>query len=257
MFFMVRSFAVLMILVVVSLPDGAAARGTDALQGAVTPSTPSEADALYGMREDIPKAVAAAAFWAQRLANDEADFEAAWKLARACYWLGGHVPEAERRARFEQGIEAARRAAAAQPNRPDGHFWMAANMGGMAEGFGLRAGLRYRGAIKAALEKALAIDAAYLEGSADRALGRWYARVPRLFGGSDAKAVEHLQRSLTYAPTSVPSHFFLAEVYLDMNRRDDARREFEAAISAPLDPDWIPEEREFKKQAEAHLSRLR
>jgi tetratricopeptide (TPR) repeat protein len=257
MFFMVRSFAVLMILVVVSLPGGAAARGTGASQRAVTPPTSSEADALYGLREDIPKAVAAAAFWAQRLANDEADFEAAWKLARACYWLGGHVPEAERRARFEQGIEAARRAASAQPNRPDGHFWMAANMGGMAEGFGLRAGIRYRGPIKASLEKALAIDAAYLDGSADRALGRWYARVPRLFGGSDAKAVEHLQRSLKYAPDSIASHFFLAETYLEMDRRDDARRELEDVLAAPFHPDWIPEEREFKKQAEAHLRRLR
>ena len=187
-----------MTLIVVPLSDRPA---TNVMQGphrAVVASTSSEADALYAMREDLPNALAAAAFWAQQLAKNESDFEAAWKLARACYWLGGHVPEAERRARFEQGIEAGRRAAAAQPNRPDGHFWMAANMGGMAEGFGLRAGLRYRGPIKASLEKALAIDAAYLDGSADRALGRWYARVPRLFGGSDAKAVEHLQRSLKY-----------------------------------------------------------
>jgi Tfp pilus assembly protein PilF len=81
--------------------------------------------------------------------------------------------------------------------------------------------------------------------------------VPRLFGGSNAKAVEHLQRSLKYAPMSIPTHLFLAEVYLDMNRRDDARRELEAVVAAPFHPDWIPEEREFKKQAEAHLRRLR
>jgi hypothetical protein len=246
-----------MTLIVVPLSDRIATRVVAISQRTGGAASSSEADALYAMREDLPDALAAAAFWAQRLAKDEADFEAAWKLARACYWLGGHVPEAERRARFEQGIEAARRAAAAQPNRPDGHFWMAANMGGMAEGFGLRAGLRYRGPIKASLEKALAIDAAYQDGSADRALGRWYARVPRLFGGSNAKAVEHLQRSLKYSPTSIPSHLFLAEVYLDMNRRDDARRELEAVVAAPFHPDWIPEEREFKKQAEAHLRRLR
>jgi Flp pilus assembly protein TadD len=246
-----------MTLIVVPLSDRIATRVVAISQRTGGAASSSEADALYAMREDLPDALAAAAFWAQRLAKDEADFEAAWKLARACYWLGSHVPEAERRARFEQGIEAARRAAAAQPNRPDGHFWMAANMGGMAEGFGLRAGLRYRAPIKASLERALAIDAAYQDGSADRALGRWYARVPRLFGGSNAKAVEHLQRSLKYSPTSIPSHLFLAEVYLDMNRRDDARRELEAVVAAPFHPDWIPEEREFKKQAEAHLRRLR
>ena len=250
----IRLFAVLISLIIVPL---VATHAVAASQRTVVAASSQEADALYAMREDLPSALAAAAFWTQRLANDETDFEAAWKLARACYWLGGHVPESERSARFEQGIEAARRAAAAQPNRPDGHFWMAANMGGMAENFGLRAGMRYRGAIKASLEKALAIDPAYLDGSADRALGRWYARVPRLFGGSDAKAVEHLQRSLKYAPTSIPSHVFLGEVYMDMDRRDDAQRELEAAVAAPFQPDWIPEEREFKKQAEAHLRRLR
>ena len=244
-----------MTLVVVPLSDGTSVMA--ASQRTAVASTSSEADALYALREDVPKALAAAAFWAQRLANDNADFEAAWKLARACYWLGSHVPDAERRARFEQGIEAARRAAAAQPDRPDGHFWVAANMGGMAEGFGLRAGLRYRGPIKTSLEKALAIDAAYLDGSPDRALGRWYARVPRLLGGSNAKSVEHLQRSLKYAPTSIASHFFLAETYLEMSRRDDARRELEVVLASPFHPDWTPEEREFKKQAEAPLRRLR
>lgn len=118
-----------MTLIVAPLSDRPA---TDVMQGphrAVVASTSSEADALYAMREGLPNALAAAAFWAQQLTKNESDFEAAWKLARACYWLGSHVPEAERRARFEQGIEAARRAVAAQPNRPDGHFWMAANMG--------------------------------------------------------------------------------------------------------------------------------
>jgi hypothetical protein len=82
-----------------------------------------------------------------------------------------------------------------------------------------------------------------------RAWAGWYAKVPRLFGGSDAKSVEHLQRSLAYAPDNITSHFFLAETYLDMNRRDDARRSWNVCSQRPFRPDWIPEEREFKKQA--------
>jgi tetratricopeptide (TPR) repeat protein len=226
---------------------------TVAAQGASAPETAEEADALFAGREDLTKAIAAADYWAKRLADNPEDFEAGWKLARVCYWLGDHVPQAARRGRFEQGIEAGRKAAAAQPNRPEGHFWQAANMGAMAEGFGMRAGLRYRGPIKASLEKALAIDPSYLNGSPDRALGRWYARVPGLLGGSDSKAVEHLQRSLTYAPQSIASLLFLAETYLDMGRKDDARRQFQAVIDAPFDPDWIPEEKEFKEKARAQL----
>ena len=158
-----------------------------AAQGSPAATTADEADALFGKREDLPSAIAAADFWAKRLTATPNDFEAGWKLARICYWLGDHVPQSERRGRFEQGIEAGRKAAAAQPNRPEGHFWQAANMGSMAEGFGMRAGLRYRGPIKASLERALAIDPSYLNGSPDRALGRWYARVPGLFGGSDTR----------------------------------------------------------------------
>ena len=80
--------------------------------------------------------------------------------------------------------------------------------------------------------------------------------MPGLFGGSDSKAVEHLQRSLTYAPQSIASRFFLAETYLEMDRRADARREFQAVIDAPFHPDWIPEEKEFKQKAEAQLRKL-
>jgi tetratricopeptide (TPR) repeat protein len=229
----------------------------EAAQGSLAATTAEEADALFAGRENLSKAIATADFWAKRLAADPKDFEAGWKLARVCYWLGDHVPAAERRTRFEQGIEAGRQAAAAQPDRPEGYFWQAANMGSMAEGFGMRAGLRYRGPIKAALEKALAIDPSYLNGSPDRALGRWYARVPGLFGGSDTKAVEHLQRSLTYAPQSVASRFFLAETYEDMGRKDDARREFQAVVDAPFHPDWVPEEKEYKEKARASLTRLR
>ena len=76
--------------------------------------------------------------------------------------------------------------------------------------------------------------------------------MPGLFGGSDEKAVEHLQRSLTYAPQSIASRFFLAETYVDMGRKDDARREFQTVVDTPFHPDWIPEEKEFKDKRAQH-----
>jgi hypothetical protein len=71
--------------------------------------------------------------WRAMLTADPRCFEAAWKLALADYWLGGHAPDPEQRTFFEQGIEAGRKAVAVQPNRPEGHFWIAANMGALAE----------------------------------------------------------------------------------------------------------------------------
>lgn len=216
----------------------------------------AEPDRLYDAREDLTSALAAADVWAARLARDPNDYEAAWKLARAAYWLGSHVPPDQRRVQYERGLEAGRRAAAIDPGRPEGRFWMAATMGAMAESFGLRAGLRYRGPVKREFEAVLKIDPAYSDGAADRGLGRWYFRVPGLFGGSKRRAVEHLQRSLTYDPANAASHFFLAEAYISMDQDEDARRELERVLDAPETVEWGPEVREFKQKARALLTRL-
>jgi len=214
-------------------------------------------EALYRERTVLSKAREAATIWNERLAKNPKDFESAWKLARACYWLGGHVAEDGRRVQYERGIEAGRQASVLQTDRPEGYFWMAANMGAMAESFGLRQGIKYRSPVKKALETVLMIDPGFQQGSADRALGRWYQKVPGLFGGSNDKSVEHLKRSLTYDPASTASHFFLAETYLEMNRKDQARQEAQKVLELPVNPNWAPEDREFKQKAKALLERLR
>jgi tetratricopeptide (TPR) repeat protein len=216
----------------------------------------ADPDRLYTDREKLSSALEASAIWETRLTKNPRDFESAWKLARNCYWLGGHVPENDRRKQYERGIDAAMKAIELEPNRPEGHFWLAADMGAMAEGFGLRNGIKYRGPIKNELETVLKIDAGFQQGSADRALGRWYLRVPRLFGGSKDKSVEHLKKSLSYAPESSATHFFLAETYLEMDKKEDAKRELQTVLSVPLHPEWTPEDKEFKQKAAALLKKL-
>ncbi len=214
-------------------------------------------DALYKERADLQKARDAVAIWTSRVKNNPKDFESTWKLARGLYWLGGHGPEDQRRKDLETGVEYGRIASTLQPNRPDGYFWMAANMGALAESYGLGAGLKYRGQIKDALETALRLDPAYLDGSADRALGRWYERVPGLFGGSKKKSEEHLRKALTYGPNSTVTHFFLAETLLDMDRKEEARAELQKVLDAPINPAWAPEDHEWKQKAQALLATIR
>ncbi len=215
-------------------------------------------DALYKDRENLASAQKAVAIWAARLSANAKNFESAYKLAQARYWLGTNgLPEPERKAALEAGIAAARTAIAINPGRPEGHFWLAANMGALAESFGMRQGIRYRGQIKDALLTTLKLDPAFLDGSADRALGRWYFKVPGLFGGSNKQSEMHLRKSLTYNPNSIISHIFLAETLADMGRKDEARKEAQAAIDAPLDPNWTPEDRRFKETAKRLLRELR
>ncbi len=218
--------------------------------------TRTDPDRLYADRANLASARRAAELWTDILRRNPRDFDAAWKLARADYWLGGHAPEAERKTRFTAGLDAARAAVAIDAGRPEGHFWMAANMGALAESAGLRAGLKYRGAIKEELETVLRIDPSFLQGSADRALGRWYFKVPGLFGGSRGRAEAHLRASLKYNPDSTASHMFLAELLIDQHRDVEARAELERVLAAPFDAEWNPEDQEFKTQARAMLAKL-
>ena len=68
-------------------------------------------------------------------------------------------------------------------------------------------------------------------------------------------AEAHLRASLKYNPRSTASHFFLAELLLDQGRVADARAELQQVLDAPLDPEWTPEDREFKDKAQALLGR--
>lgn len=215
------------------------------------------ADALYADRENMASARRAMSVLAEDVRRDPSAFEPAWKLARVCYWLGGHAPRPERRAHLERGIAAAQEAARLAPARPEGHFWAAANMGALAESHGLRAGMKYRKPIRESLETVLRIDRAFMQGSADRALGRYYARVPSLLGGSRTKAEQHLRVSLQYNPDSTISRFFLADLFIDQKRTSEARLELQRVVDALLSDEWAPEDRDYKRKAAAILSTLR
>ena len=221
-------------------------------------SAQNDPDALYRNRATLADARGAAALWESQVKADPRNFDGAWKLARVMYWLGNHETDSDaKRTALERGIEAGQQAVTLQPSRPEGHFWIAANMGTLAEAYGLRQGLKYRGKIKEELETVLKLDPRFMRGSADRALGRWYNRVPGLFGGSNKKSEEHLRKSLGYDANSTVSHFFLAQTLLDEDRNAEAIEELKKVLAAPYDADWEPEDREYKQKASDLLSKIR
>src|SRR5262245_49346875 len=69
-------------------------------------------DQLYRQRENLASARRAADLWAAGAASD---FEASWKLARACYWLGTQGEAQERRRALERGMKAGESAARSMP----------------------------------------------------------------------------------------------------------------------------------------------
>jgi hypothetical protein len=217
-------------------------------------ATTENPDELYQRREDIASATRAATLWSATAATD---FDVAWKLARAGYWLGTQAPEAQRRSALERGVAAGEGAVRLKPDRPEGHFWLAANMGALAQSFGLSQGLKYRSRVKSELERAIAIDPLWAQASAETALGQWYMKVPRLFGGSRSKAEEQFRRVLDRFPHSKNALLFLAELMIANDRPAEARRLLERLIDTPIEPEWAPEDRDLKRKAAARLESMK
>ena len=134
---------------------------------------------------------------------------------------------------------------------------MAANMGAMAESFGLRAGIKYRSPVKKALETVLMIDRGFQQGSADRALGRWYLKVPRLFGGSKDKSVEHLQAVTHLRSRRAPRRTTSSPRPISRwTARDEARQEAQKVLDCPSTRTGRPKIASSSRKPKTLLERL-
>ncbi len=231
--------------------------------GAEPRTTPSQAvaaaddpDALYHHRDDLPSARRAADIWQ---AHATTEFDSAWKLSRVCYWMGTHAPDAERTGWLERGVAAGKSAIMMQPNQPEGHFWMAANMGEKAQRSTLYAAGN-KNTIRDELLKVVAMQPGWQGGSAEAALGQWYFKAPNVFGigGGDPKKSEQFFKSaLGYDPHNKSALLFYADFLLDHKRTSEAKVLLQQIVDEPVEPEWAPEESGFKQQALDRLSKIK
>src|SRR5205085_12296143 len=97
----------------------------------------AQADALYAQRSSIEKARQTAAVLRRARMADYSNYEIIWKLARCDYYLGDHETDDDAKLNaFREGIAAGEAAVKLAPDRPEGHFWLGANLGGRAKAQG-------------------------------------------------------------------------------------------------------------------------
>src|ERR1700752_2194607 len=94
----------------------------------------SQADQLYKQREDLVRLRQAILFLRQAVTTDPDNYDASWRLAKFNYYLGTHTDNRdERHKAIRDGIEAGKTAVALQGGKPEGHFWLGANYGAVAQ----------------------------------------------------------------------------------------------------------------------------
>jgi predicted Zn-dependent protease len=214
-----------------------------------------QADAAYAGRADLNRVREGLKQLRSARAQEPANYEAAWKTARLAYTLGDKSKDDQERAKaFAEGVAAGKAAVAAEPEKPEGHFWLGANTGGEAQVLGPLSGLASAKDLRQRLETVIRLDEDFQGGSAYMALGRLDTELPSMLGGDVKRAIATLEKGLQYGEQNSLLHLRLAEAYLADRRKDDARRELNHILQMKPHPDFLPEHEEATAKARELLA---
>jgi tetratricopeptide (TPR) repeat protein len=180
------------------------------------------------------------------LSDTTTDGEAMWRLARTLVFMGEVERGKTRDSLFRTAESYARECTRIEPENFQGYTWLAASIANIARREDTETQIALVHAVRSIIDTALALnpdnDVAYsLLGSLCRALGgvTWVEQrlADLLFGGLPdggyEEAEQAFRRAITIAPGVMRYHFELGKLYVDMDRPDDARREFRIAASLP------------------------
>ena len=214
------------------------------------------ADDEYANRANLERARAGLKTLRRIRAVEHDNYEAAWRAARLDYTLADRTADdTEREQAFNDGIEAGETAAKAQPVRVEGHFWLGANYGGYAEFKGVIYGMSYVDKLRHEMETVVKLDEGYEAGSAYLALGQLDLELPQMMGGDAARAAATLEKGLRFGADNPLLHLRLAEAYVQLKRKEDARRELSWIINSKPNPAYLPEHEEAIKSAREILDK--
>jgi len=216
-----------------------------------------QADGLYAERASIEKARQAVAVLRRARMADYGNYEAIWKLSKYNYHLGGHERDEPRKLEaFREGIAAGEAAVRLAPDKPEGHFWLGANIGGRAKAQGALYALSSVPDIRREMETVIKLDEGFQAGSAYLALGQLDLELPDVLGGDPERATVELERGLKVGENNALLRLQLARAYYQVGRHKDARAQAEAVLKMKPSPEYKTEYDEAAEGARQLLSKL-
>ncbi len=193
---------------------------------------------------------------AARALND--DYDAQWQAAQALAFLAENETRAGfRREAAKRGIVLARRARALKPDRAEGHYWYAINVGLLAD-VDRAYGLDAVNEMETALKRAIEIDERYDVAGPVRVLGILHLRTPAPPAsiGSPRKGLRLLQQAVELFPDYPENYLYLAEALRDNGRFDEAKEAISKVLQAAPWPDRQFESAQWKKAAQKLVAEL-
>jgi tetratricopeptide (TPR) repeat protein len=210
----------------------------------------AEADQFFAGRNDLVKVREGIVALRHAQADDQANYDLAWRLAKFNYYLGAHSPDTDERDKsFHDGIEAGKLAVKLENGKPEGHFWLGANYGGSAKASVL-SGLSEFDDIKSEMETVIRLDEGYQNGSAYLALGQLYVEAPGLLGGDTQRAIQYLEKGLKIGPDNALLRAELATASVEAHRNEEAHKQIDAVLAMKPAPGFEPEYNEAVAQVQ-------
>lgn len=163
--------------------------------------------------------------WAEQAYGEKPGIEAAYKAARACFWICDRSSDKKVDKEYgKRGVEWAEKAIQYNPDAVEGHYYYTVCVGEYGKGIGiLRAlGKGIGGKYEKHCKKAISINAGYDRGAPLRALGRYFYKLPRGVY-SFKKSEKYLLQSLQKAPKHARTLAYLADLYIKEKNYETAR----------------------------------
>ncbi len=217
------------------------------------PETLKNAASLFEQRDDLTKLREAIKTLAEARHADNRNYEVEWTFAKYNYFLGkqGETEKEIDRA-FKEGEKAAQIAMRIEPEKPEGHFWFAANLGEAAKRAPMTVGLKRIDEIRDAMRKVIALQPDYQGASAFDGLARIELETG-LIGGKTEKAIEYLEKGLEIEKNNSNIRLNLAKAYLRVDRDKEAKSQLEYVVKMPPDEDYKLEYEANLKEAKRLL----
>jgi hypothetical protein len=165
--------------------------------------------------------------------SDSKDPANAWQFARACFDFADFATNGVDRATIAvQGIAACRQLIAREPKSAPAHYYLAMNLGQLAQ-TELLGALKIVNEMEQEFKTAAALDAHFDFAGPERNLGLLYREAPGwpVSIGNNRKARDWLERSAKLAPDYPENHLNLAESYLQWRESAAAKLELNALDS--------------------------
>jgi tetratricopeptide (TPR) repeat protein len=216
--------------------------------GAAQPATPAEtARAMLRQYHDDPTRIDRARdlLEAHVARGGTPDVPTLLALARAWFLFGEQRAKSEdyRIAAYARARDYAKRATELAPKNADAHLWYAITLGTWSQAKGLlRSALALRN-LRREVDTVLRLDPDNIE--AHIMAGSIARELPVVLGGDRKEAEEHFQTARRLDPRLTGVRIELAQLYINMGRYAEARRELEAVLAerAPTDrPRWTLKE---------------